>query len=170
MGTKSGDLSASEESIEHAPRYAPRTRSGVRAKYGRDGRSMEERRDRSQRLERPERQRRGIFAIPIPSSTSSLAQPPSLLPPTHSCEGRRRFSRDFVGRGMFNDGRMQKRGDMFAKLRYITACRDKTHRQFFATFPAWTNKNSTRETSLFHFRSRIVHNSFRIIKIFGILF
>lgn len=40
MGTKSGDLSSSEDSIEHAPRYAPRTRSGVRVKV-REGREVD---------------------------------------------------------------------------------------------------------------------------------
>lgn len=81
-GEKSGDLLSGKDSVKYAPRHASRTRSGVRT----SGRSMEKRRDRSERLERSERRRRGIFAIPIPSSTSSLSRNlhlhPSLSPPS----------------------------------------------------------------------------------------
>jgi len=65
---KSDDLSSKGDSLEHARLYVPRICSGVRA----NGRW------RSGEIDRwdwwDQRRRRGIFAIPIPSSTSSLAR------------------------------------------------------------------------------------------------
>lgn len=85
---KSGDLSSGgKDSLKYAPhvRHAPRTlarsfvRSGSQSERASTGRSMleatrqirETRRERER--DRGERRRGGIFAIPIPSSTSSLA-------------------------------------------------------------------------------------------------
>lgn len=146
MGTKSGDLSSSEDSVTCSAictSYTTWSYSEVREGWAVDGGEKRQITETRGTRETREIEKRDICnSNPIFDLVSRATS--SLLPPTHSCEGRRRFSRDFVGRGMFNDGRTQKRNNVFAKLRYITAYRDRTHRKFFTNFSAWIDKNVTR--------------------------
>jgi len=81
---KSSDLSSGEDSSRYAPRYAPRARASrgqsARACERAGGRWRSGDTDRCDQRE-PERRRRRIFAIPIPSSTSSLNLHLRSLPP-----------------------------------------------------------------------------------------